>query len=197
MKIDIETVSSPNGSICYSVNSYSFLCNSAHCIHKFSFHVASKIKKWRPFWNFNFKNLYWDCVFKNMFCMGVHIFNVITFTPFHHEKEIKKWENEKNIQNSDHGERQDHFMISCFIMQGIFVFHFLFSRFRRRNMISCDELSDIKNWSYCHHCLWHGRSVSTDITKAFPMIPPQPPIPSTQHDLALTNAWHLTSSAIT
>ena len=45
------------------------------------YHVNSKIKKWPPF-------------------------NVITFTPFHKEKEMRK-----NIQNS---ERQDHFMISCF-----------------------------------------------------------------------------------
>ena len=47
--------------------------------------------------------------------MGGHTFNVITFTPFHNEKEKKKFENEKNIQNSDQGERQDHFMISCFV----------------------------------------------------------------------------------
>ena len=36
---------------------------------------------------FNFRNLYSDCVFKKMFLMGVHTFNVITFTPFHEEKE--------------------------------------------------------------------------------------------------------------
>ena len=72
------------------------------------FHVASRIKKKQPFWNFN-----WDCVFKKTFLMGAHTFNVITFTPFHQEKDKKKWQNEKNIQNSDHGERQDHLMISC------------------------------------------------------------------------------------
>ena len=49
-----------------------------------------------------------------MFLMGVHTCNVIIFTSFHNEKEKKKWENEKKIQNSDQGERQDHFMISCF-----------------------------------------------------------------------------------
>ena len=38
--------------------------------------------------NFNFKNLYWDCVFKHNY---FHTFNVITFTPFHTEKEIRKW----------------------------------------------------------------------------------------------------------
>ena len=50
---------------------------------------------------------------QKMFLMGVHMFNVITFTPYHKEKEENKSENEKNVQNSDQGERQGHFMISC------------------------------------------------------------------------------------
>ena len=40
-----------------------------------------------------------------MFLMEVHTFNA----PFHTEKEVI------NLLNSDQGERQDHFMISCFI----------------------------------------------------------------------------------
>ena len=36
--------------------------------------------------------------------MGVNTFNVITFNPFHEEKEKRKCENAKNIQNSDQGE---------------------------------------------------------------------------------------------
>ena len=41
----------------------------------------------------------------------VHTFNVNTFGTFHTEKEKI---NEKIFQNSDQGERQDHFMISCY-----------------------------------------------------------------------------------
>ena len=67
----METVSSPNGSICDSAH---FMLLQFPC--KFN----------------NLKKLYWDCVFKNIFCMGVHTFNVITFIHFHNEKEIRKWE---------------------------------------------------------------------------------------------------------
>ena len=40
--------------------------------------------------------------------MGVHTFNVSTY-----RKRENKWEKENNLQNSDHGESQDHFVISC------------------------------------------------------------------------------------
>ena len=31
------------------------------------------------------------------------------------KNEMRKWENEKNIQNSEEGEHQDYFMISCYV----------------------------------------------------------------------------------
>ena len=48
--------------------------------------------------------------------MEFHTFNVNTFCTLSYRKRENKWENEKNLKNSDQGERQDNFMISCSVV---------------------------------------------------------------------------------
>ena len=57
----------------------------------------------------------WDCLQK-MYLMGVHKHLMYLPLSLFIKKVKKKWENEKTIQNSDHGERQDNLMGSCFLM---------------------------------------------------------------------------------